>query len=277
MIGRRAVLGLSLLSALMFCALAAQGASAAEAKNTTAVTCIEVANGFFEDAHCDVKLPSATGHFEHAELTGTIEGKTDIHVTNEKTAEKTTKSTPVTTKFVFGGVEVHIICKKVVTDPSTPTSWIANTGTGSEHKVEGTIAINIEECEVVKPVNCKVKEPKTLHAKFKGVEELGASKNEMGLEFVPNEGTIFNAITFEGEKCVLKGKTINVEGTAIGTSGSGSQTAKHHGATVVFTAAMTKETLKVGGKAAEFVATFTLSMVNKEGITEWPIAFTTTT
>jgi hypothetical protein len=79
----------SLVSALMFCALAAQGASAAEAKNTTAVTCVK--NGGlldFKDAHCDETVEPGTGEFGHVELTNTVEGTTEIHITTKKPRTK---------------------------------------------------------------------------------------------------------------------------------------------------------------------------------------------
>jgi hypothetical protein len=55
MIGRRAVVSLSLLSALLFSAFAAQSASATKATNTTTFTCVKGTPGTeqFEDAHCD--------------------------------------------------------------------------------------------------------------------------------------------------------------------------------------------------------------------------------
>jgi hypothetical protein len=272
MIGRRAVLGLSLLSALVFCALAAQGASAAEAKNTTAVTCVEKAKGFFEDAHCDTKLPTPTGNFEHVAIE--LNTETEIHVTNEKTAEKTTQSTPVTTKLVFGGVEVHVECTKVVTDTKNK-SFIRNTEPiTKEHKVDGTIAVIFEGCTVKKPANCTIKSI-TFAAKFVGVEELGPNHDTHGLEFKP-DGVAFSSKVLEGEKCPLKGKAIEITGSMIAT-GTPSPKEKHSGATWIFEPGNEMQKLEAGGKAAEFKATLTPSMVNSEGKTENPIALTTTT
>ncbi len=69
MIGRRAVIGLSLLSALLVCAFAAQSASAIVTKhslNTTMVTCAKVPDGKqqFAEPHCDTDA-LGKGNFAH--------------------------------------------------------------------------------------------------------------------------------------------------------------------------------------------------------------------
>jgi hypothetical protein len=273
MFGRRALAGLSLLSALLFCALVAQGASAAESKNTTAVTCVSVENGFFEDAHCDTKLPSATGKFEHAAIANGTE--TEIHITNEKTAEKTTKPTAATLKGILGGVELQIECTKVVTD-ATNKSFVRNTEpVAKEHKVDGTAAVIFEGCTAKKPANCTVAKI-TTSSKFIGVDGVGAEKNTMGLEFKPDVGTNFASFTLEGEKCALKGKAIEVKGSMIAT-GAPNPKEKYSGATIKFEPGNEMEKLEIGEKAAEFTATFTTSSVGSCGETENPIALTTST
>jgi hypothetical protein len=275
MIGRRAAIGLSLLSVLMFCALAVQSASAAESKNTTAVTCVAKAESEFEDAHCDNKVKVAkTGSFEHVAIANGTE--TEIHITNEKTAENTTKPTTGTLKGILGGVELKIECTKVVTDP-TNKSFIRNTDVAAtkEHKVDGTAAVIFEGCTVNKPANCSIKSI-TTSSKFVGVDGLGPEKNTMGLEFKPDVGLNFASFTLEGEKCALKGKAIEVKGTAIAT-GQPNPKEKWTGATIKFEPGNEMQKLEIGEKPAEFSATFTSNMVNAKGETESPIALTTTT
>jgi hypothetical protein len=277
MIGRRAIAGLSLLSALLFCAFAAQSASATPAKNTTAVTCVKGGGALdFKDAHCDETTTVGKGEYGHEPLTNLKENKTDIHVTNEKTAEKTTQAEPATLKGELGGVILDIECKKVTSDPSV-TSYIENVEepAGSKnHNVKGTAAIIFSECKVIKPANCELKEVTTT-AVFEGVEGTGPEKNTMGLAFKPDKSEIFAKFTLEGLKCPLNKSPIEVKGSAIGT-GTPSPSARESGATVKFEDANEMETLEIGGKKAEFKATLTTTMV-KEGVTENPISLTTTT
>jgi hypothetical protein len=258
MIGRRAIVGLSLLSALLFCAFAAQSASAAAAKNTTAVTCLEGGAKDFSDAHCDNAVAPGTGKFGHVAIG--LETK-KITVTNAKTANNTTEAAPTILKGTVFGVKTEITCKTVSGEGSLTNSEPA----AKTHH----IIIIIKNCTVNKPaLGCKVKEPIEVNATAAGVEELGAGKNEMGLEFKPASGEVFNEITIEG--CFIAG-TFKTTGTAIGT-GTPAPTAKHSGTTNVFTNAMTKETLKLGGNPAEVSSSTTVNVTGGN-----PVALTTTT
>jgi hypothetical protein len=262
MIGRRTVVGLSLLCALMVSALAVQSASAASAVNTTATTCKKVEvpkTGAFDDEHCNIENASGKGEYIH----GTPwKGTTETEASNEAGKNAVLKGE-------LGGVKMEITCTSVTDEKGTLT----NQEVGKEHKLSGSTTVNFAGvCTVAKPAKCTVKTPITTKAVFEGVEGLGAGKNEMGVEFKPSAGEIFTTITLEGAECALKGKPLEVKGTAIGT-GAPAATAKQAGSTLVFTNAMTKETLSIGGKAAEFESTTTVRMKGKEG----PIALTTTT
>ena len=80
MTGRRSVIGLSLLFALLFGALAAQSASATP--GTTAFTCSTAAAAkSFSDAHCDNE--TAEGSYGHIEVEP--EKEVEIEITNAKT------------------------------------------------------------------------------------------------------------------------------------------------------------------------------------------------
>jgi hypothetical protein len=272
MIQRRAVLGLSLLSALVFCAFAAQSASAVPAKNTTAFTCVQ--NGGlkdFEDPHCDQKVGAELGVFGHAPIP--VNQTTEITVSNAKTKAATTESTPTVLKFVVGGKPVEIQCNNV---HGVGTIHNIEGESSGEHKVTGTLTIRAFECKVLKPMKCAVKEI-IYKTEFEGVEGLGPEANTHGIEFRPHveEGATLMSITIEGAECPVKG-VVPVEGTMIATGGPNPKE-KHSGATTVFTNEMTKETLKVAGKPAEHSGALTLRMAPITGVEQAPISFTTVT
>jgi hypothetical protein len=271
MIRRRAVLGLSLLSALVFCAFFAQSAAAVSAKNTTAYTCVE--NGVikeFEDAHCDNRVGAELGKFGHLPIP--IGQTTSITVTNAKTKAATFESTPTVFKFMIGGKPVEVSC--------TLVHGIGNMHNmepqPGEHKVTGTLSITVTGCKV-KPMKCFVKEPIEFKVEFEGVEGLGPEENTHGIEIKPHVegGGPLLTITLEGPECPVKG-VVPIEGTMIATGGPNPKE-RHSGATTVFTNEMTKETLKVEKLPAEHSGALTLKMSPIEGVEQNPIAFTTTT
>lgn len=279
MIGRRAIAGLSLLSALLFCALAAQGASAAAhtSKNTTAVTCVKGGGKLdFKDAHCDETTIAGKGVYGHEPLSG---NPTTLEVTNEKTKNATTEHTPAVLKGELLKAKLEITCTKVksTTEVGSKKSVIENGGTGTEHIVTGTVIVDFEECKVLLPEKCNVKEPIEVKSQFKGVDELNADKLGMGVEFVPdNEAGIFVEITLEGAECGLKGTTFQVKGSIIGT-GTPGDNAKESGATTIFKEKNAEDQkLTIGGKPAEFIGAFTSRMHTGTGTGE-AIALTTTT
>ncbi len=267
--GHRAVIGLALLGALLICAFAAQSASAAfvPAVNTTAFTCVpEGGNKDFKDAHCDEKVAAGTGKFGHVLIPA---GETTISITNEKTSAATTAAEPAVLKGVLGGVATQITATTVsgegfITNEEVPAG-------SKNHQVTGTLTTRIEAITVNKPANCTTKgiEFKVL---FKGVEKGGPGADTMGLEITPHSGGALFSLSFEGEKCALKGKTLEVTGTMIAT-GTPNPKEKHSGATLVFTNEMTSETLKIGEGKAEFSSKKTMSMTGGGN----PIALTTVT
>lgn len=266
MIGRRALVGLSLLSALLFCALAAQGASAAAhtSENTTAFTCVSKGGNLdFSDAHCDKTVSAGTGSFGH-ELIPV--GKTEIELTNQGTKNETKESSILTLKSTLAKVETHTDCSTV-----NGSGTIENSGTKTDHKVAGTITLEVSNCTVTKPAKCTVKEPIVWKATYMGVDQLGAGKNEMGIEFTP-EGKNFTEITFEGAECALKGSTFGTSGTAIVTGAPGGS-AKESGATWIFEPGNGMEEMTWGGAPDEMVASLTMKMKGGGN----PISLTTTT
>jgi hypothetical protein len=301
MIGRRAaVIGLVLLSALLFAAFAAQSASAQKegvkevkkSENTTAFTCVKGEGTLdFNDAHCDEKV--VKGEFGHVAITKGV--STKLEITNEKTKNsesgKTDLSTPATLKGTLAGTEIHIACKKVKSVEEN--SFIENTETNGKHTVSGTVEVQFSECETKKPAApCEVEEPIVTTAKFQGVEGVrspGGKKEEMGVEFKGvGAEEIFATLKFKPEapKCSIGTPTeFPVKGSVIATGTPvPSKANKHSGATSVYiphavkaTAAQLEEemqTLSIGGNKEQFFeGTFTTNMSGKGN----PITLTTVT
>lgn len=253
--GPRAAFGLAMLCALLFSASAAQSASAASAKNTTAFTCVE--NGGakdFSDAHCDTNVGVEKGKFGHVAIkTGET---TKVTLTNKGTKNVTTESTNAVFKASPFGVKTEITCTEV-SGEGTFTNKEPEAGV---HTGSGSGTTKATKCTVNKPEKCTLKEV-TVTAEGVPIEGLGAGKNEMGSELKPSGGgKIFTEITLAGE-CAIAGKPFPVEGTAIATGGTATQIEKHSGATAVLTNAMTKETLTAGGKPAEISLVATVRQV----------------
>jgi len=267
MIGRKATVGLALLCALLFSAFAAQSASAV--KGTTAFTCDSgAATKDFADEHCDREVGPPEAAFGHTEIKeGT---KTEIEATNNKTKNETKESTPAILKGTAGGAATEITCTVVSATATTTNEEVAKVMQNSGEKLNA----KFEKCTVQKPAKCTVKEPiEVKNGTTITLNNQGTSKTEMGLEFKPEAGKPFTSITYEGAECGLKGNTLNVEGTAVGTGSRGStETVSSSGATLLFTNSMTKETLTFGGKAAEFSSSNTIIMKEASGK---PITLTT--
>jgi hypothetical protein len=270
MMGRRAVVGASLLCAIAFCAFA-QSAAAEPAKNTTAFTCVEGGGKKdFADPHCDNKVPAGEGKFGHVGIP--LNETTEITVTNAKTKTETKESSNTVFRFTFEGVATEVSCKGV-----HGTGTLHNVEpVEKEHKVTGTLTIIVNECKVLKPAKCAVKQPIEFKTEFEGVEGLGPEKNTHGIEFKPDGAASLMEITFEGPECALKEKAALVLGTMVAT-GQPKPNERHSGATLFFTAEMTKETLKVQEKPAEHVGTLTMRMAPIGGVEQNPISFTTFT
>ncbi len=283
MIGRRAVIGLSLLCALLLSALAAHSASAVErttSKNTTAFTCVEQGKfeGNFSDPHCS--FTSGSGIWTHTSLS--VGTTTELGATNEKVTNSTKEDEPAVLKGTVGLAKVEIQCTTVKNN--TKNSTIHNVEPAEkQHTVTGTLEVEFSSCTVKLLSKCVVAEPISAKATFHGVEGFSGPLNEpnaMGLEFVGSgEEETFAEIEFKNkgaEKCSLNGFRFKVKGNAISTSElgfGGSQENKHSGATLAFTPSFKMQTLKLGPNAAEFQGIFTPTMAGGGS----PIALTTTT
>jgi hypothetical protein len=270
--GRRAVIGLSLLCALVFSGLAAQSAMAV--KGTTAFTCVKVAEGVpseFEDAHCLKKHTPFTGEYVHAVIgEGTV---TNVTTVNDETGTKPLSKF----KSTIAGTEFELQSKSFMS--CRGKTKLTNKVNGAKQmEAAGENCGVFSETTVTKPAKCSVKggvvnlteggEGKTV---VKEVEK----KQEMYVEFLPPKEKAFSTFTLEGAECALKGLAIEVKGTA--QANNTTEEGKLDGPTLRFTTAQTGKTLKVGANKAEFEATFTTRMEEPEGKPEEPAISLTTT
>jgi len=281
MIGRRAVIGLSLLCALLFSAVVAQGASAATG-GQTAVTCVpvEANKGDFKDAHCDEFAGTNKGSFAHKALTANP--TPEVEGTNAGTKNATTESTPAILRGEAALSKVEITCTGVNSVQTLENKLVGehHEAVGSGPNAGGGFNIVYTGCTVQKPsIKCTIVGG-TITAKATAAtsETIGAGKNEMGVVFSPEVigGTTqpFVEITFGGgAECALNGLTFPVQGSAAGV-GTPVNTANHSGATLNFTEARTKETLKFAGKPAGLTSVVTVKMKGGNPITTTTTPFT---
>jgi len=271
MTGRKAIAGLSLLCALVFCALAAPGAMALN--GTTAYECKPVKAGKtgFTDEHCTKAAEPGKASFEHVLIP---EGSTAVAITNNETGA----TYPVVRlRGELAGVKVELEAKKFT---SCKESTIENKENAKKQmEVAGKGCGEFSEITTLKPAKCSVKSI-ALKAGLIGTTEVVEKKEEAphftGTGYRPppeggGEG-VFASFTLEGSECFIKGLTLEVKGSvkaSMPTEGVG------HGPTLKFTTAETEKTLSIGGKSAAFEGTFTMRMQPGEK-GENPISLTLT-
>ncbi len=262
MIGRRAVIGLSLLCALLFSAFAAQSASAIKpthSLNTTATTCVKLEPKIQEytDPHCSDKHPENKGDYAHIK----IESKTNVAGTNATVTESTKKSEPAVLKGTIGLAKVTIECAVVKNNAATSTLTNSEPAQG-QHTVSGFAETEFSTCNVKELTKCVVAEPIVSKANVTGVEGMEGpkgEKNAMGGLFVgAGAEETFAPVEFKNkgaEACSLNLKTFPVKGSVVATNGpttESKQDNKFADATLVFTPKFKMQTLKLGPNAAEF-------------------------
>jgi hypothetical protein len=261
MIGRRAVIGLSLLCALAFSAIAATGAMA-ETKTTTAFTCVPAEGGEgFSREHCSAADAVSVGaKFKHAEITAN--SWTPIHASNEKTAEETKKSTEPILHAIIGGLKATITCKTMTT-----TGELENFFEGGVMDVKGrNVVIKFEGCVLSGTLatieSCKINEEKITTNELESTSLV----NTMEAEYKPQVGKVF--ATFKLKEC----KTAKLNETTFEVLGTSK--AISDGATIETNEA-TSAGLTVAGQAAQFTSKSTLRMINAKKELENPISATT--
>jgi hypothetical protein len=273
MIGRRAIVGLSLLCALLFSAIAVQSAAATvgtKGTKITAFTCERekgATNLEFEDPHCDNK--TGKGEYKHVEIP--VNKPTEIEATNETTGGATSTQVLEGSPFkVATKIECTTLGGSGTVENSEPSS--------KAHKITGKGTLNYTNCTVVKPTPCTLKEVVATIGSVETTEELTGPKGEekaMGLDFNSPEGKPFATVELEGASCPLKGSPFPVEGFVTVTNGPGTAEAQNKtwsGATAVVTPEMSS--LTAGGRPATYsgIATYKMKTADKTGA-----AITTTT
>lgn len=189
MIGRRAVIGASILCALAVSAFTAVSASAAPS-GTRSFTCAKVGvPGTFKDAHClqeEVTDPGYT-HVPYTKKTAAV-------FPNSNVAQSTTASQPAILKSTVAGVKTAIECTTV-----GGSGTIENVASGEESWVSGTATVEYSGCTVTEPAGkgCVVK-----GGKFITNELTATTKGQgMGISIAPTTGTTISEITIE--KCSI--------------------------------------------------------------------------
>jgi hypothetical protein len=271
MTGRRAIVGLSLLTALVVCAFAAPNASALQ--GTTAYTCMPVKMAAaFSDEHCTKEAEGGEGWI-HEEIAANV--KTHLSVTNNETMAKTI---PSKFKATVGGVKFEAEASGYLSCEGEKTR-VQNSEAGEQMFTGGLFCGEFTNVVVKEPANCEVQN-KTIKLSNENiwishvVVNPETKKEEMWLEFIPEGGKLFATFEIVGKDCGIKNTKVKVEGTAETTGMF--PTDKSDGATLKFTTKTTGETLKVGATPAEFEGTFTPRMLLQAEKNTNPITLTTT-
>ncbi len=244
MIRRRAVIGLLLLCALVFCAFGASSASAA--KGTTAFECVKGVGGEFKYSDADCDQTNASGEFGH------------VAIPEKKVMEGVGKLVSANYKLntTLLTLAVEVTCTSVVTGISSFENL-----PGPPMRAVGALETSYSTCTVNKPAKCVVKTPITVNAKGSTLV-ISEAPEAMGVLLEPAEGN-FTELIFqnksEGEKCGIAngGKPYPVKGSIISTGMSANMT----GAIQRFKAAeASMQKLTIGGEPATLEGETTVSL-----------------
>jgi hypothetical protein len=241
MIGRKSVIGIAVLCAFAFSAIAAATAAAEQ----QAYTCSSsAATKSFSDAHCK---PGSTGTaFGHTFIAnGTV---TTITGSNAKTAFSTEAAQGTILKGQLSGVATSLQCTGLTFHGTLTNS------AGPPTSVTGTGIIKYMGCTITAPVgkSCIIGGGGTIETTELTATTLGAAAST--LKFAPASGTKFASIPIEG--C-----NENVPPNANWPL-TGAFTASISGATITTTHAgtTTQNTLKFAGTKAGIEGALTISM-----------------
>lgn len=280
MIGRSAIIGAVLLSAIVLCAATASSATAV-VKYTTAVTCLEVAKPSekstgFKDEHCTEETTGTSAKWVHKIID--LEKTTSLKVTNNETMSK---AVTAKLKSVFEGKPFEIEAggfqscnnekeKTQITNfPEDEVFKLPPTASGSYCGEYASVVVK-------EPAKCSIaKNAVTLTPGSFGshVAAPGGGQEEMWVEFGAG-GNPLATFEFTGAGCPFNGKTAEVKGFPRANVQIESET-KLLGATLKFTTKETGNQLKVGAEKAEFEGTFTPRMTPEVNVPESPVALTT--
>jgi hypothetical protein len=233
MMGRKSVIGLAVLCALVFSAISATSAFA----GGRAFTCAPGGTQF-SDAHC---LTAGTG-FGHEEIANNKE--TFVTVTNERTASGTTAAEVSKLKGKIAGIATEVQCTGV-------------SGEGELFNraafVEGTGELTYTGCTVTLPAGRECIVPGgtvTTEELFATTEGLGANE----IEVEPVVPPVLAVVPIAGCKAGLPPPcACKVEGSLIATTSGATATTIH--ATIT-----AQKTLTLAGNAAGLQGALTISM-----------------
>jgi hypothetical protein len=239
MIGRRSVIGLSLLCALAVCAFAASGASAAG--GLTLVTCkkggttLDFKANAAGESHCSStdKVALKAGTYSHFRVANGV--PTTITGSNAKTTNETKEAVPAELEGVVAGVVLKVKCTTVSSSGTTE-----NTEPSAEtHKiVVSGVVITYSGCTVPTPPE---QECKVTGGTF-STNSLKAESVEDNLKFVPTTGSVFASIPISGCKTAALNGSKEVKGSVVATP---------NGATLTVNIVRNAEsTLEFGGQKA---------------------------
>lgn len=232
MIGRRSVVALAVL-----CALVLSAVSVASASATEAVECSSSASKIDKfGAHCLAVPAGKTANFGHLGLSA---GSHEFTATNANTASETTAGAVSLLAGVISGVAVEIQCTGV-----SGTGSLENAGS----QTKGTGVLTYAGCTILKPAGrgCVV------HGGSITTNSLAAeSEGASSLKFKPASGETFVSITWE--KCTVSAlnNTYPVTGTMKATVTGATTTSTEAGVTE-------QNTLKFGGSKAALAGALTI-------------------
>ncbi len=269
MIGRRAAVVLSLLCALVSCAIAAP--SAVAIKGTTVFICKEepLADGKtvgYEDEHCTKKQVGEKAKWIEEAIPPN--NKVGVAAVNHETGENWITAGMST---VIGGITFSAQAEGFKT--CFAGSSVENKEVLGRMETVGKFCGEFYKVEVLKPTGCLIKEARielNANAEARTVVKEAGKSEEMYVEFLPPTGKPFTTFTIEGPECALKGKKVEVTGSV--KANVSFEPERIDGPTLRF---QNTNTLKVGGVAASFDGMFTVSKEVGVGKLGDPIALAT--
>ncbi len=250
--GPRAAVGLSLLCALVFCALAAPSAMAV--KGTTAFTCKPIAKAAtFADEHCTEGVDFGEG-FAHEEIP--VDKILDATATNVGTEKK---AIPAKFKTAIAGIAVELEAESFHSCKETSVANLVDEK--KQMVIAGDYCGEFTNVVVTKPAGkCTVtgKAVKLEEGFYEGrvVLDKITKEEEMYFEFRPPEGEVFAEFKMEGIACPFKNMKFEVNGL-VADANPMTEEFPLDGATLNFTTEDTETHLEVGGVPAAFEGTFT--------------------
>jgi hypothetical protein len=277
MTGRRAIVGICMLCALIISAVAAQSAMAVS--GTTAFTCVKDPAGTLKGEHC---LTGGTGeNYKHVEIAQ--DTTTEIEVTNAKTVNETKEASSQIFKATIAGVPLELKATGVSGTGTLTNKKDAATG---EHYVTGTVTYKYTGVTVAKPEGkgCEVftdKGPGEPHGTLGEVDvhaDFTTTEQGDSIKFTPAASTGVGA-PFATFNITCGGLVPALEGT---WEVNGSITCKPTaptGATIhcVHNEVTTANTLKTKGVKAGLEGTITVKGRANSGEAYKPLSMTTVT